>query len=459
MSAYTAHEIFADEATDYLDRHNIYELFGSMMKDLVINKPKDPLSHMISLLERPAELLRIVVLGAPGSLYEPQAARLLSEFNLVHIRVEQLLETEIANKTSLGAKVRSWNEQNKDVPDELINSILRNRLKKNDALTKGWVLEGYPTTPTQLQSMQLSGILANKVFVMHADEGNCRKRAIKSGIYQDLSSAQFDTLFIDYARNLKQIVPMFPKQIVRFVDADASEDAMWNDIKSFSKQAPLSKAPRRPMRVCVIGPTGAGKATQCTKLSHRFGVVHLSSGDLLRKELAKSRELDAKLAPFMAAGALVPDEDVSPIVIRRLLQNDCRARGYVLDGFPRTVKQANDLAAAHLAPNRVIHLDVSTAVSHERCLPRRVDPDTGDVYYNQKDAAADVAGRLVTQTKDENAVLKTLLLTYSANVPDVLDYYAPLLKTIDGTQPEEDVFEQMQHFYLSSIGARKFGRS
>ena len=168
-----------------------------------------------------------------------------------------------------------------DVADEgfleLINNILNNRLKKSDVLNKGWVFEGYPQTASQLHSMQLAGILANKVFVMQADEKLARSRAVDSGVYHDLSTEQFDGLYTDYTRNLSQIVPLFPKQIVRYTDANREDGDIWTDVQAFCRQPPTSKAPRRPMRVAVIGPTGAGKATQCVRFAHRFNVVHIST--------------------------------------------------------------------------------------------------------------------------------------------------------------------------------------
>lgn len=462
MTGYTAHEIFADEAADYLDKHNIYDLFGYLMKDLAISKPKDPLAHMITLLQRPSELLRVVVVGAPGSGTDEQVAKIVAEFQLVHIRVEVLLQDEIDQQTSLGAKVSSFHDDDLEVPDELITNILKARLTKSDCLNAGWVLDGYPTTSSQLHCMQLAGIMCNKFLVLECDEDKAKARAVKSGVYQDLSAEQFDSLYVQHARNVKQVVPLFPTQVNHFVDCNSlDENVIWEDVKAFCCRNPQSKAPRRPMRVSVIGPTGAGKQQQCTKLAHRFGLVHLSTGELLRAEVAKNSQLRDELGAFLEAGALVDDAVVSPIVIRRLLRSDCRRQGWVLDGFPRTLNQAKALEEAHLAPNRVVLLDVPEAVSMSRCTSRRIDPDTGDVYdmASPTPPSDEIAARLITQTKDKEAVLKTLLLTYNASIQDLVKNYESVMKRIDGAQNVDVVFDHIQQFYLSSIGAKKFGKS
>lgn len=464
MAAYTAHEIFADQAADYLDRHNVYDLFGYMLKDLAITKPKDPLAHMITLLQRPSELLRVVLVGPPGSGTDEQAALIVSEFDLIHIKVEGLLQDEIDHKSSLGAKVSSFHEQDLEVPDDLITTILKNRLNKSDCLTQGWMLDNYPTTASQLHCMQLAGIVCNKFMVLECEEAVAKERALNSGVYQDLSLEQFESLYTQHTRNVKQVVPLFPEEIAHFADANSGdEQALWKDLKAFCQQQPMSKAPRRPMRVSVIGPTGAGKATQCTKLAQRFGLVHLSTGELLRAEMKKNSSLAKELNAFIVAGALVDDSIVSPIVIRRLLRDDCRRRGWVMDGFPRTVAQAEALAAANLAPNRVVLLTVGPEVSRERCIERRVDPTTGDFYHlsvsNPTQPPDDVKARLVTQTKDKEETLATLLLTFNYGIEELEALYSSVLKRIDGSLATDIVFDHISEFYLSSIGAKKFGKS
>lgn len=457
MSSYTTHEVFADKASDYLDKHNVYDLFGSILKDLVVNQPKDPIAHMISMLERPKERLRCIVLGPPGSGVDDQVNAILAEFGMVKINVEKLLQMEVDNKSSFGAKVKDCRDNMIPISDELVTTILKSRVNKSDCLNKGWLLDGYPATAKQLRSLQLAGLLPNKVVLLNLATEKAKANASESGLYQDLSTEAFNAMFAEYERNFKQIAPLFPSQIVRFVDASAEPSDVWAEVNAFCAKPSPSKAPRRPMRVAVLGPTGSGKATQCTKMAHKYGLIHISTGELLRAEMAKSAERETQLKPFVDAGMLAPDDVVSEIVIRRLLQTDCRSRGWMLDGFPRTTAQAESLRKVNLSPNRVIFLEVNENESQRRCLSQRVDPENGQIYniLETKPPQA-VAKRLETQTKNKANVMANLLKEYWSNVESVKKGYEGTMTQIDGDTSVDNVFEAIETFYLASLGSAKY---
>jgi len=157
------------------------------------------------------------------------------------------------------------------------------------------------------------------------------------------------------------------------------------------------------------------------------------------------------------AGMLAPDEIVSEIVIRRLLATDCRSRGWMLDGFPRTVKQAAALRKVNLSPNRVIFLEVNENESQRRCLSQRVDPENGHLYniLLTKPPQA-VAKRLETQTKNKANVMKNQLKEYWDNVESIKRGYKSTREKIDGEMSVDTVFEAIETFYLASLGSVKY---
>jgi adenylate kinase len=134
------------------------------------------------------------------------------------------------------------------------------------------------------------------------------------------------------------------------------------------------------MRIVLIGPPGAGKGTQAARLTQRFGIPHLSTGDMLREAVRNQTELGAKAAPFMKAGRLVPDELVQQLVIERIAQPDC-AGGYLLDGFPRNAQQAKMLdkllADCGQALDVALKINVDKRVLLERLSGRGRDDDDG----------------------------------------------------------------------------------
>src|SRR5678815_5406333 len=137
------------------------------------------------------------------------------------------------------------------------------------------------------------------------------------------------------------------------------------------------------MNLVMLGPPGAGKGTQAKRLAARFGIPQVSTGDILRQAVKDGTELGKQAGPIMAAGKLVPDDLVVSIVRDRLLQPDA-ARGFILDGFPRTIPQGEKLVAALSAHKRkldaVISLEVPIEALVERISGRRSCPRDGSVY-------------------------------------------------------------------------------
>src|SRR5262245_23998292 len=140
----------------------------------------------------------------------------------------------------------------------------------------------------------------------------------------------------------------------------------------------------RPMRMILVGPPGAGKGTQAARLVELFRIPHISSGDMFRAEVKEGTELGKQLDHFMKLGSLVPDDVTIPIVLRRITQPDT-ARGFMLDGFPRTRPQAEALdramANAGVALDAVVLIEVPDALLEERAVLRRSDPETGKIYH------------------------------------------------------------------------------
>jgi adenylate kinase len=184
------------------------------------------------------------------------------------------------------------------------------------------------------------------------------------------------------------------------------------------------------MRIVLLGAPGAGKGTHCKRIADRYGVVHLSSGDILRRERAGGTELGKKAQSYMDAGALVPDDLIVEMMIKAIRQ---APKGYVLDGFPRTVNQAEvldkSLAAEKTDIDMVINLRVDDHVVVERITGRRSCPQCGAVYHvkNMPPKVTGVCDRdgtpLVQRPDDTEEVVRNRLRTYYQQTEPVVDYY------------------------------------
>lgn len=215
-----------------------------------------------------------------------------------------------------------------------------------------------------------------------------------------------------------------------------------------------------------MGPPGAGKGTQAKRLSDEFGMRHLSSGDILRAEKASGSELGQKLAQYMNAGQLVPDDIVVDVMAKALTSPSGQA-GLLLDGFPRTVPQAQaldrQLAKASKPLDAVVVMTANEDMIVDRIVGRRSCPACGRVYHVKnmrptKDNVCDSCAAALVQREDDNeAVVRNRLQAYNRQTSPVIDYYRGCgnLKMIDvdGGAPAQQVGAEIVQA-LKALGAK-----
>jgi adenylate kinase len=208
--------------------------------------------------------------------------------------------------------------------------------------------------------------------------------------------------------------------------------------------------------IVLLGPPGAGKGTQAKLIAQHYGIPHISTGDILRSNVARGTELGRKAKAVMERGELVSDDLVNGMVADRIKQPDC-GRGFVLDGFPRTVAQAEwldrELAekAGSMRPTVVIDVDVSYNQLLQRLTGRRTCPVDGKIYniYLQppkEEGVCDVCGtQLFQRVDDTEEVISERLKSYERQTLPLEDFYRKQgrLRRINGEQPVEQVLAEM----------------
>lgn len=208
------------------------------------------------------------------------------------------------------------------------------------------------------------------------------------------------------------------------------------------------------MKLILLGPPGAGKGTQAKMLTERFSIPQISTGDILRAAVKEGTPMGLKAKEFMDAGALVPDNVVVGIVRDRLLEPDCD-RGFILDGFPRTVAQADalNLALDSMGKqlDRVVSLKVDSEALVERLTGRRNCKECGKGFHisfdppHQPGICDDCGGGLVQRDDDKEETIRKRLDVYVEQTSPLIKYYQKtgILLEVDGMQPISQVQQQM----------------
>jgi adenylate kinase len=211
---------------------------------------------------------------------------------------------------------------------------------------------------------------------------------------------------------------------------------------------------RKIMKIIMLGAPGAGKGTQAKKIASKYGIPHISTGDIFRANIKAGTELGKKAKSYMDQGLLVPDELTCDLVVDRISQPDA-ANGYVLDGFPRTIPQAECLTDAlkNLGGqvDYAIDVDVPDENIVNRMSGRRACLKCGATYHivfaaPKSEGICDVCGeKLVLRDDDRPETVLNRLKVYHDQTQPLIDYYskAGVLKTVDGTRSLDEVFSEI----------------
>ena len=206
------------------------------------------------------------------------------------------------------------------------------------------------------------------------------------------------------------------------------------------------------MKIIMLGAPGAGKGTQAKKIAEKYQIPHISTGDIFRANIKNGTELGKKAKTYMDQGLLVPDELVCDLVVDRVQQDDCK-KGYILDGFPRTIPQAESLDAALSRLGEAVDYAINVEVPDENIVKRmggrRACVGCGATYHlvyaaPKKEGICDNCGaELILRDDDKPETVQKRLGVYHEQTQPLIDYYTKkgILKEVDGTMDMGDVFK------------------
>uniref|UniRef100_A0A674CTP2 Adenylate kinase 8 n=1 Tax=Salmo trutta TaxID=8032 RepID=A0A674CTP2_SALTR len=454
------------EMAIYAEKHEIFDLVQTLVTNLMVDKPEDPIQYLIVLLKRGSvEVPRVMLLGPPASGKRTVARKLCEHTQVIHITDSNILQED----TDLTKEALQYKAKQQEIPVDLWIKLIQQRLSKIDCVRRGWVLEGIPQTREEALSLQEAGVAPNHVVLLEAPDAVLIERSqgkridpVTGDVYhvtfiwpedkevvqrlerqKTVSEEQLVAQLMQHHREVHALRKTY-RNCLKGIDADQPHVDVFDQVLTYILSRHCSVAPHTP-RVLLFGPPGSGKSLQAKLISQKYNIVNLCCGELLEAVSADVTNMGELIKPYLESGQQVPDSMVLQILTERLSRLDCTTRGWVLHGFPRDLEQAEKLQESNFIPSRVFFLEMTDDVAIERVTLRSIDPVTGEKYHSLYKPAPspEVQTRLQFNPKDSEAQLLRQLKEYWANASSLQDLY-PEAVHINADQDPHTVFESLE---------------
>lgn len=416
--------------SEYLEANEVYDLFGQLLRQVIVHQPSNPIKFLQEQLKAKPPLT-VCVIGPPGINRSNYCAQVAQEYlsPAAHIHVGKLLRQRKELKELIEAGTL--------VDDDIVIDVVQAELKKHR--NTGWVLDGFPRTKVQAQTLanKEMGFCLDKILLLTSGEAQIRERyALKMAAYAGSDKEDLiNTRLQQYQRHVISIVELF-KNVIRQIEVKTEDDDQndtFNTIKANLHVRPYANAPLRHPRICVVGPCGSGRTSQCRVVAKQYGVVHVDLAPLIRAyQKANGMTVEDIPPEFMS------DEELCSVVGRRLAQTDCARKGWVLDGFPKTAAQAEFLRQSHLWPTRLVQIRIDEEEVVNRVSSRRIDPVTCNAYYRSPNSVA-IRQRLVQADFDQPANVRARVKMHNDNIDRVLQTLPMVANAVNGNVDFNDV--------------------
>ena len=473
----TPNQARLEASAAYAEKHKVYELFEGLLSDLLVQKPADPIGHMIASLKTPSGP-RVLVTGPPSSDTRSQCELISSKLGLVHVYAPDAWMEASKAGTEAGLKAKALVDSGEEISDALLLEMLKEKLTSAECTTKGWVLEGYPTTGSQAKAMLAAGLLPTRVLLLQLDDAEVKRRLVgrridteKQVVYhledapppdaetaarlvqrEDDTEEKVEVRLETYRRSAAAVLPYFPK-VLSELDASLPKETLCEAALPLITPNMPSRAPRGCPRVVLLGGPGSGAEALGEELAAFYGARLVSAPQLLQAAALSGSVTGAKVKPFLDKGEpeLVPDKLVNSIVFQRLMQEDVRTQGFVLQGYPATSEQAAWYAKHGGWVRHAVHLELSNEAAKRRVTKAVVDPIDGTAYHpDDPGYPADPAtrARLVPALNSSDGHVKKMLSHWRAAQPKLFKQYADQLVTLDATLPTSTLVEKLASCFI-----------
>ena len=425
---------FQEEVETFLDQYNIYDLFDYLLKELLIDRPEEPLDYLIQKLHQKRRR-RLFLVGGVGTKRRHITREVSSRFQIEKVFLLDLLKAEVRKSGKYASEIQHCWNTGSYIPDNIIIDIMIPVVEELEKKGVSYMLEGFPRTRVQGLALQRAGVIPERLLLLIPPKNEFQQGFLER--FSELSTQKPENQsivaerayqeFEYHARGIRETY----KSQVHEMEFSGEISALSTSIYKVFLAKGRSKAPRKPPRVIILGPPGSGRTTLAKNLSVSYGLTFVSTNQLLRDQINRKTDTGRNVSAIMNTGERVPDYIMTELVRGRLNEPDCRINGWVLDGYPKTIEQTKSLKEFKIHPTHVIFLDCPDSIVYERVEQRRLDPLTG-IFYSILSLPEDeeIRNRVVHLGEDTHEAVKTRLLSYKEHSMKIHSEYSGYSVTI-----------------------------
>ena len=435
----------------YFDDHKVYDLFEKLFKELIINRPDDPLDYLISRLNR-QDTKRIFITGYSGTNRKSISLAIANNFGYACLNMDHLIDREISKKLDDAKKLEKNYQENRLVDDEIAINLVKNQLIKYEEENSSYIIEGFPRNRNQAIFLQNIGLLPDNIIILTTSREKAEEQIFEKlrerfpvppekneeQQQQEPHSVESESNQNNYKTdeqlkemakisreesemNIRAVEDVFSGFYCEIpVDKYNEDEEIVTELNNLLNFKQKTNAARRPPRIILSTPPCMDKNGIAERICNELKIVHVNVIDLLKKEIQKKNENSKIILSFLEKNELVEDKFVLKLLEDRLFSSDCMVNGWILTGFPRTVLQINfmEKMSPEIKPSLITVIDMERERIENKARKIKYDPKTGKFYLEveenkfesinnpEQEVTNDVIKRLIGRKQDEPEILK-----------------------------------------------------